>query len=276
MARPQKQGLDYFPLDVDFFSDRKIKRLQAQFGTKGIAVYLYILCEIYHGKGYYVACDKELVLAIADDVGISENATREIVNFLLSRCLLDETLAQSEKVLSSKSVQRRFQEAKKRGKREVVVEDRYWLLDAEETCTSIQVRLHDNTAQNHPHSSRNHHDFSQKNNPKEKKEKEMKEEKRKQQSGAKNTPSPTPPALAEIQAYAKEIHASADPERFFLHYQTNGWHSAQGNPIWDWKAKFRLWDAQDKQKAAKNVPAAPKVPRSENAAAYESFIYNFN
>lgn len=275
MARPQKQGLDYFPLDVDFFSDRKIKRLQAQFGTKGIAVYLYILCEIYHGKGYYVAYDNDLVLAIADDVGISENATREIVNFLLSRHLLDEMLAQSEKVLSSKSVQRRFQEAKKRGKREVMVEDRYWLLDAEETCTSIQVRPHDNTARNNPHSSRNNRNFSQKNNPKERKEKEMKEEKRKQQGGAENMP-PTPPALSEIQAYAKEIHAAADPERFFLHYQTNGWHSAQGNPIWDWKAKFRLWDAQDKQKAAQNVPAAPKVPRSENAAAYESFIYNFD
>ena len=26
MARPIKKGLDYFPFDVDFFSDRKIKR----------------------------------------------------------------------------------------------------------------------------------------------------------------------------------------------------------------------------------------------------------
>lgn len=24
MARPRKQGLDYFPLDVDYFSDEKI------------------------------------------------------------------------------------------------------------------------------------------------------------------------------------------------------------------------------------------------------------
>ena len=29
MARPQKEGLEYFSLDVDFFLDRKIKILKA-------------------------------------------------------------------------------------------------------------------------------------------------------------------------------------------------------------------------------------------------------
>lgn len=38
MARDRKEGLDYFSFDCDFFSDRKIKRLRAKFGTDGVMV----------------------------------------------------------------------------------------------------------------------------------------------------------------------------------------------------------------------------------------------
>ena len=42
MARPMKNGLTYFPFDVDFFTDKKIKRLRAKYGADGIAVYMYL------------------------------------------------------------------------------------------------------------------------------------------------------------------------------------------------------------------------------------------
>lgn len=35
MARPQTEGLLYFPLDVDIFADRKIKIVVAKYGTDG-------------------------------------------------------------------------------------------------------------------------------------------------------------------------------------------------------------------------------------------------
>ena len=35
MARPIKESLSYFPLDSDFFSDRKIRRLLKTFGGEG-------------------------------------------------------------------------------------------------------------------------------------------------------------------------------------------------------------------------------------------------
>ncbi|MCZ3393276.1 DUF4373 domain-containing protein, partial [Enterococcus faecium] len=35
MARPIKQGLDYFPLDVDFFEDEVIDGISGEFGIKG-------------------------------------------------------------------------------------------------------------------------------------------------------------------------------------------------------------------------------------------------
>ncbi len=43
MARPQKRGLDYFPADVDIFSDRKIKALMARFGADGFTFYHYMI-----------------------------------------------------------------------------------------------------------------------------------------------------------------------------------------------------------------------------------------
>ena len=47
MARPRKRGLEYFPFDVDFFSDKKIKVLKGRFGADGVMIYIYLLCEVY-------------------------------------------------------------------------------------------------------------------------------------------------------------------------------------------------------------------------------------
>ena len=35
MARPQKDGLDYFPFDVDFMKDTKVRRIARTFGCTG-------------------------------------------------------------------------------------------------------------------------------------------------------------------------------------------------------------------------------------------------
>ena len=155
MARPIKNGLDYFPFDVDFFSDKKIKRLRARFGTDGISVYMYLLCEIYR-NGYYIEYDEDLILDISDELGLSEGSTTQIMNYLLSRSLLDDTLAKSVKVLTATSIQRRYQEAKKGGKRDVVVERDYWLLPKNETNSFIKVRPADDN-------SRNNYSFSENN-----------------------------------------------------------------------------------------------------------------
>ena len=79
MARPMKNGLTYFPFDVDFFTDKKIKRLRAKYGADGIAVYMYLLCEIYR-SGYYIEYDKDLILDISDELNLSEGSTTQIMN----------------------------------------------------------------------------------------------------------------------------------------------------------------------------------------------------
>ena len=73
MPRPLKVGLDYFPLDVNFFSNKKIKALRRAFGATGIAVYLNILCRVYSSGYYYrFTSEEDLVADIAEDVSMGQ------------------------------------------------------------------------------------------------------------------------------------------------------------------------------------------------------------
>ena len=54
MARISKPGLDYFPLDVNFLQDRKVRRISCRHHAAGIAALTSLLCLIYKEKGYYI------------------------------------------------------------------------------------------------------------------------------------------------------------------------------------------------------------------------------
>lgn len=176
MARPQKKGLDYFPFDVDFFSDKKIKRLRAKYGNDGVMVYIYLICEIYK-SGYYIDYDEDLLLDISDELNISENSTMQILNYLFSRSLLiliESTLAIPVKVITAKSIQRRYQEAKKGAKRDIVVDPEFWVLKKEDTLDFIKVRQKNGFSDNNDSFSEKNDDKSEKNDIKESKRKESK------------------------------------------------------------------------------------------------------
>ena len=141
MARPQKEGLDYFPFDVGFFSDRKIKILKSRYGMDGISVYLYILCEIYRDKGYYIQTDEDFCYTVSDDLNMDFDKIGQIMNFLLGRSLFENTLFKSDKVLTSRGIQVRYQQAIKNraSKKAVDVNEKFWLLSEEETEGYIKV-----------------------------------------------------------------------------------------------------------------------------------------
>ncbi len=266
MARPIKEGLDYFPFDVDFFFDRKIKRLRVSYGSDGICVYLYILCQIYGDKGYYVQFDDDLILDISDTLSISENSTRQIVGYLLSRSLLDSTLAQSVKVLSAKSVQRRFQEAKKKSKRNVFVKAKMWLLKKAETLSFIKVCPDERF-------SKNNSDFSEKNADKSEKNytKESKGDKSKvnnESDKAKNRF--TPPSLDEVKAYCEDRKNNIDPQHFVDYYQANGWKVGRNN-MKDWKAAVRRWETN-----GYNSKRPDKPHSSYDLDEFEEFAKDFD
>ena len=77
MPRTRQEGNRYFSLDVDFFSDKKIKILKARYGADGITLYIYLLCEIYK-SGYYLKVDEDFEFIISDDLNMDCNKVKQV------------------------------------------------------------------------------------------------------------------------------------------------------------------------------------------------------
>lgn len=214
MPRPQKDGLDYFPLDVTFFTDPKIKILKARYGVDGIAVYIYLLCEIYR-TGYYLQLNDDSIYIFSDDLKMSTEKVMQVLNFLLERSLFEHTLFQSDKVLTSAGIQRRFQLAvKERAKKNPVNAEGFWLLPPDKTEPFIKVHTRaDNSRKNEDNSWKNN-DSSREKSLKESKEKESKENKSKYiSSEVQSTPGKTMYELVLLSGEKHPVH-EADVEKY--------------------------------------------------------------
>ena len=172
MGRLRKEGNEFFSFDVDFFSDRKIKILKARYGADGITLYIYLLCEIYK-NGFYLKLDEDFEFIVSDDLNMNSVKVKHVLNFLLERSLFDNTLFQSDKVLTSAGIQRRYQlMVKSRAMKNPITVERYWLLSEEETETFIKVNSFLNNSKNNEDNSKKNNLNSEKNDTKEKKGKE--------------------------------------------------------------------------------------------------------
>lgn len=169
LARPRKDGLDYFPLDADFFEDEKIKILKARYGADGIILYIYLLCRIYK-HGYYMKVNEDFEYLISDDLKMSPDKVKQVLTFLLSRSLFDNTLFQSDAVLTSAGIQRRFQLAvKERAKKNPIQAGRYWLLKEAETEPFIKCTQFEGFSQKNNNNSGKNKDNSREQSLKESK-----------------------------------------------------------------------------------------------------------
>ena len=84
-----KTGFDYYNVDTNRYQDMRIKRLKKDFGCDGIAVYDYILCEIYRVRGCFVEWDENTAFDVADYFGIKESLVNEIVNYCCAAGRID-------------------------------------------------------------------------------------------------------------------------------------------------------------------------------------------
>ena len=177
MARPIKKGLDYFPMDVDFYSDRKIRILFAKYGTQGVALYIYLLTEIYRNS-FYINVDEDYICIVADDLNIKNDVAVQIINHFCNGRLFDKKLFEEKKVLTSKGVQLRFQEAVKTraSKRKIFVEKELWLLNSNETLNFIEFDSDKNKDENNYNKFSDNQGNSQEKSPKKSKEDKIKKE----------------------------------------------------------------------------------------------------
>lgn len=110
MPRPTKDGLDYFPLDVDIDNDEKMELVEAKHGLLGFAVIIRILMRIYRNGYCYPWTEKEQLL-FSRRIGVELEQVREIINDAAKFEFFDQALLDKYQVLSSKGIQKRYLEA---------------------------------------------------------------------------------------------------------------------------------------------------------------------
>lgn len=167
MARPKKDGLLYFSFDTDFFyADNRIRTLRAKYGSDGLVLYIYLLTEIYR-NGYYLRWNEESEDNVIADLGLTEGLIKQVMTFLFSRSLLTSILADSDTIITSPGIQKRYQEAVKPLKRQVHVDERIWLLNKEETATCIKLTQNESKSEKNESKSEKNESKSEKNYTKE-------------------------------------------------------------------------------------------------------------
>ena len=115
-----KIGLNYFSVDTDRYQDIKIKRLKKAHGCQGLAVYDYVLCEIYRDKGCFLEWTEDIIFDVAEYLALTEDVVKQVVSFCASVGLFDEEKL-AEGVVTSRSIQERYMDFCQRAKRKDAV-----------------------------------------------------------------------------------------------------------------------------------------------------------
>jgi Domain of unknown function (DUF4373) len=125
LARPFKQGVDYFPLDVHL--DNKFKFIEIKFGLKGFAVVVKMLQNIY-SQGYWAKWDEDEKLLFANENRLDFQEVEDITNESIEREIFNKDVYQRYSVLTSIGIQTRYKEIVRRRK-DVKITSEYLLFD---------------------------------------------------------------------------------------------------------------------------------------------------
>lgn len=282
MANRTKSGLDYFPLDVNFFSDIKCRKLLKKYGSDGITLYIYLLCRIYEDS-YYLEIDDDLIFFTSESLKLDENHVNEMLNFMLKIGIFDENLAREKKILTSKGVQIRYSEIAKIARRKKIVE-KFSLINVHLSPNNVQlspINVQDCT--NNVQLYHNNVHFC--NKEKESKLKEIKVKEKEKEKKEKVSSTSTSKKNLEVQKkiyfcidelfeilsaddYWVEISAKSHQcnideiqiaiPKFLLHLQSSG---TEIKSIQDAKSHFNNWLRKIRQLESKSNPDDNKIGR---------------
>ena len=113
-------GINYFPVGVNFMEENAMEVIEAKYGIKGSAIVLKLLCKIYK-EGYFIRWDEEQCLIFANKAGreVQVAEVQGIIEILFIKGILDRNSYLENGILTSESIQKVWMEATKRRKREL-------------------------------------------------------------------------------------------------------------------------------------------------------------
>lgn len=144
MARPIKEGLEYFPLDCDIDQDDKITLIEAQHGLIGFGIAIKLLMKIYNNSYFYEWTEKEQLL-FSKRVNVNINEVNVVINDLIKWGFFDKDLFEREKILTSSGIQKRYLAAVGR-RQKVKIIKKYLLLDKETVNVCKNLVIVDNNS----------------------------------------------------------------------------------------------------------------------------------
>ena len=125
MARPVKDGLDYFPMDC--IPDRALDLLQARFGLEGFGAVVRLWMNVFR-DGWYLEWDADSMQFFCFCNSISAERFGEILADALERGIFCRWLYEKYSVLTSQDIQRRYFNAATH-RRKIRVCEEYLLID---------------------------------------------------------------------------------------------------------------------------------------------------
>jgi hypothetical protein len=140
MARPIKQGLEYYPNDVDIHDDDKVALISSEFGSVGEAILWRLFCKIYKNGYYYSWGGDECLLFCRWAGGIFvPGQVDEVVKGCLRRSIFDNRVFEMFGILTSTGIQKRYLQATTERK-EVELKSEIWLLELPENSKFKVIR----------------------------------------------------------------------------------------------------------------------------------------
>lgn len=229
MARPTKEGIDYFPLDVGFLQDIKVKAVMNAYGGIAGLILITLLCNIYKDKGYYIRLSDELTLVVAVEIGTKECTVTDVILKAVKVGFFDENIFKKYGILTSKGIQKRYFSAISRRK-ELILHRDIMLININDCNNLVNVSNNPINVCNNPQS----------------KVKESKEKVNNtmyistQTDKTVSTKRFVKPTVEEISTYCLEKNYSFSPQAFYDHYESNGWKVGK-TPMKNWKAACSTW-----------------------------------
>ncbi|HKM00695.1 MAG TPA: Lin1244/Lin1753 domain-containing protein [Sedimentibacter sp.] len=108
MARPIKQGLDYFPFDVDFFQDLKIRKIIRSNGQCSPAVLICVLALIYKENGYYINWDEDTAFVVSEMLNSDEETISLVVSKAIEVDFFNKEVFSKFSILTSRAIQKNW------------------------------------------------------------------------------------------------------------------------------------------------------------------------
>lgn len=135
MPRPNKPGLEYFPLDCSM--DDKSDLIEARYGLEGFAILIKLFQKIY-SEGYFYKFGEEEALLFCKKINADFSLVNNIVNDSLRWNLFNKVLYKQYGVLTSSGIQKRYVSATSKRK-DVLMFEHLLLIEIEKKQKHIQI-----------------------------------------------------------------------------------------------------------------------------------------